>query len=96
MVATPIGNADDISVRAKSVLSSVAVVAAEDTRHTARLCERLGIRPKLLSCHEHNEQQRSPELVARLQAGDDVALVSDAGTPLVSDPGFRLATITRS
>jgi 16S rRNA (cytidine1402-2'-O)-methyltransferase len=92
IVATPIGNVDDISVRARTVLSAVAVVAAEDTRHTGRLLDRLGIKAKLLSCHEHNEAQRVPQLIARLQAGEDIALVSDAGTPLVSDPGFRLVS----
>jgi 16S rRNA (cytidine1402-2'-O)-methyltransferase len=90
VVATPIGNVDDISVRARTVLSEVAVIAAEDTRRTARLLDRLGIRTKLLSCHEHNESGRVPQLLAMLAAGDDVALVSDAGTPLISDPGFRL------
>ncbi len=92
IVATPIGNADDISVRACAVLSAVAVVAAEDTRHTGRLLDRLGIKAKLLSCHEHNEAERVPQLIARLQAGEDIALVSDAGTPLISDPGFRLVS----
>ena len=90
VVATPIGNVDDISVRAVAVLSAAAVIAAEDTRHTARLLDRLGVQTRMISCHEHNESERAVELVARLQAGDDVALVSDAGTPLVSDPGFRL------
>ena len=92
IVATPIGNVDDISVRARTVLSAVAVVAAEDTRHTGRLLDRLGIKASLLSCHEHNEAERVPQLIARLRAGEDVALVSDAGTPLVSDPGFRLVS----
>jgi len=92
VVATPIGNVDDISVRARTVLSSVALVAAEDTRHTSRLLDRIGISATLLSCHEHNEAERTVELLARLQAGEDIALVSDAGTPLVSDPGFRLVS----
>jgi 16S rRNA (cytidine1402-2'-O)-methyltransferase len=92
VVATPIGNLDDISVRARAVLSAVAVIAAEDTRHTGRLLKLLGIKAKLLSCHEHNEAARVPQLIARLRAGEDVALVSDAGTPLLSDPGFRLVS----
>lgn len=90
VVATPIGNIDDISVRAKAVLSAVDAVAAEDTRHTGALLARLGIRARLVSCHEHNEDARIPELLALLAEGRDVALVSDAGTPLLSDPGFRL------
>jgi 16S rRNA (cytidine1402-2'-O)-methyltransferase len=92
VVATPIGNLDDISVRARSVLSAVAVIAAEDTRRSGRLLDLLGIKGKLLSCHEHNEAGRVPELIARLQAGEDVALISDAGTPLLSDPGYRLVS----
>jgi 16S rRNA (cytidine1402-2'-O)-methyltransferase len=96
VVATPIGNLDDISVRARAVLSAVAVVAAEDTRHSGRLLSLLGIKAKLLSCHEHNEAERVPQLIARLRAGEDVALVSDAGTPLLSDPGFRLVSAVAS
>jgi len=92
VVATPIGNADDISLRARRVLAEVDIVAAEDTRRTGRLLDMLGIRAELLSCHEHNEAKRVPEILQRLQSGGDVALVSDAGTPLVSDPGFRLVT----
>lgn len=90
IVATPIGNRADLSARAREVLAGAAVVAAEDTRHTGRLLAGLGIEPSLLAVHEHNERDRVPQLLARLRAGDDVALVSDAGTPLVSDPGFRL------
>lgn len=90
VVATPIGNLDDISVRARAVLASVALVAAEDTRRTGKLLELLGISNRLQSCHEHNERDRVPEILKLLEAGDDVALVSDAGTPLISDPGFRL------
>ncbi len=92
VVATPIGNLDDISVRARSVLSAVTIIAAEDTRRTGRLLDRLGIQATLLSCHEHNEAKRIPQLIARLRAGEDVALVSDAGTPLISDPGYRLVS----
>jgi 16S rRNA (cytidine1402-2'-O)-methyltransferase len=90
IVATPIGNVDDISSRACSVLADVQLIAAEDTRHTARLLQRLGIRNELVSCHEHNEVERAAQLISRLEAGEDVALVSDAGTPLVSDPGYRI------
>lgn len=90
IVSTPVGNLDDITRRALAVLASVDVIAAEDTRHTARLLEELGIRQTLVSYHDHNEQERTPQLVERLQRGEQVALVSDAGTPLVSDPGYRL------
>ena len=90
VVATPIGNTDDISLRARTVLGQVALIAAEDTRHTGKLLSRLGIEGKLLSCHEHNEAGRVPQIVDSLVAGNDIALVSDAGTPLLSDPGFRL------
>jgi 16S rRNA (cytidine1402-2'-O)-methyltransferase len=90
VVATPIGHLGDLSARAREVLSSVAVVAAEDTRHTGRLLKTLGLSRPMLSLHEHNERERAGAVLARLQAGEDVALVSDAGTPLVSDPGFPL------
>jgi len=90
IVATPIGNVDDISLRARTVLGQVAIVAAEDTRHTGSLLARLGVHSRMLSCHEHNEAARAEQIIERLQAGEDVALVSDAGTPLLSDPGFRL------
>jgi 16S rRNA (cytidine1402-2'-O)-methyltransferase len=90
VVATPIGNIDDISLRARKVLADAEIVAAEDTRHSGRLLERLGIDSRLVSCHEHNETARIPQLLECLAAGNDVALISDAGTPLVSDPGFRL------
>lgn len=95
VVATPIGNLDDISSRARAVLAGVAVVAAEDTRHTGRLMERLGLRQSLISLHEHNEEARVEALLARLAAGESVALVSDAGTPLISDPGYRLVAGAR-
>lgn len=90
VVATPIGNIDDISLRARTVLGEVALIAAEDTRHTGKLLSRLGITGKLLSCHEHNEVARIPQILDCLRCGGDVALVSDAGTPLLSDPGFRV------
>ena len=90
VVATPIGNVDDISLRAQTVLAAVKVVAAEDTRHSGGLLKRLGIEARLLSCHDHNETERIPQLLEYLRQGDDIALISDAGTPLVSDPGFKL------
>jgi 16S rRNA (cytidine1402-2'-O)-methyltransferase len=89
--ATPIGNLQDVTLRVLDALANADVVACEDTRHTRRLLDRHGIaRGGLVSCHEHNEQRRAAELVARMQAGSTVALVSDAGTPLVSDPGYEL------
>jgi len=90
VVATPIGHLGDLSARAREVLSAVAVVAAEDTRHTGRLLKAVGLSRPMLSLHEHNERDRAAAILARLRAGEDVALVSDAGTPLVSDPGFTL------
>ncbi|MDN3555627.1 16S rRNA (cytidine(1402)-2'-O)-methyltransferase [Halomonas maura] len=96
VVATPIGNLDDLSPRAARVLGEVALVAAEDTRHTARLLRHLGIAPAMLSLHEHNEAARVDQLDARLVAGESVALVSDAGTPLISDPGFVLVRELRA
>lgn len=96
IVATPIGNLGDVSARCVEVLRSVAVIAAEDTRHTAQLLAHFGMRTDLVSCHDHNEAEQIPSLLARLQAGQDVALVSDAGTPLLSDPGFRLVHAARA
>jgi len=90
LVATPIGNLGDISGRAREILAGVGVVAAEDTRHSGHLLRELGLERPLVSLHEHNERARTSELVARLLAGESIALVSDAGTPLVSDPGFLL------
>jgi 16S rRNA (cytidine1402-2'-O)-methyltransferase len=90
VVAVPIGNADDLSARARETLQRVAVVAAEDTRHFATLARHHGIETRVVSYHDHNEEARSRELIGRMESGDDVALVSDAGTPLVSDPGYRL------
>jgi 16S rRNA (cytidine1402-2'-O)-methyltransferase len=90
VVAVPIGNPEDISLRAIATLKAVAVVAAEDTRHFATLARHHGIEARTVSYHDHNEEARTRELVGRLGAGEDVALVSDAGTPLVSDPGYRL------
>jgi 16S rRNA (cytidine1402-2'-O)-methyltransferase len=90
VVATPIGNLDDITLRAIDILGKVDTVAAEDTRHTGKLLARHHIRSRLLSYHEHNEAERTPELISKLHAGRSVALVSSAGTPTVSDPGYRL------
>ncbi len=90
IVGTPIGNLDDLSIRAAKILRSVAAVACEDTRQTAKLMDAAGAHRPLLSLHEHNEAERTQELVDRILSGDDLALVSDAGTPLISDPGFRL------
>lgn len=90
VVATPIGDVDDLSSRAQKVLAAVDQVAAEDTRTSARLFEQLGLRTPLTAVHDHNEAHRVPGLIARLQAGETLALVSDAGTPLISDPGYRL------
>lgn len=95
VVATPIGNLDDLSPRAREVLAKVTLIAAEDTRHAGQLLTRLGIDARLVSLHEHNEAQRSDELLVRLKAGDSIALVSDAGTPLISDPGYRLLAAAR-
>ncbi|MGM0672080.1 16S rRNA (cytidine(1402)-2'-O)-methyltransferase [Thioalkalivibrio sp.] len=90
VVATPIGNLGDMSPRAAEVLDQVQRIAAEDTRHSAGLLAHLGVRTPLVSLHEHNEAERVPTLLEALQTGESVALISDAGTPLVSDPGFRL------
>jgi 16S rRNA (cytidine1402-2'-O)-methyltransferase len=90
VVATPIGNLEDITARALRVLREVALIAAEDTRRTAHLLARYGIGTRTTSLHEHNERGKTSTLVARLAGGDDVALVSDAGTPTVSDPGVHL------
>jgi 16S rRNA (cytidine1402-2'-O)-methyltransferase len=90
VVATPIGNLADLSPRAQETLRAADVIAAEDTRRTLQLLQSLGISRPLVSLYEHNETQRIPQLLARLAAGESVALVSDAGTPLLSDPGFEL------
>jgi 16S rRNA (cytidine1402-2'-O)-methyltransferase len=90
LVSTPIGNLGDMSHRAVEVLSSTALIIAEDTRHSRRLLDHYHITTPLSSYHEHNEAKETPRLVARLAAGDSIALISDAGTPLISDPGARL------
>jgi len=96
VVATPIGNLEDISPRALRILDAVDLVAAEDTRHTRKLFNHFGITTRLLSLHEHNEAQRAEELVEKLLAGTSIALVSDAGTPCISDPGYRLVAACRA
>jgi 16S rRNA (cytidine1402-2'-O)-methyltransferase len=90
LVSTPIGNLGDMTHRAVEVLSSATIVIAEDTRHSRRLLDHYHISTPLKSYHEHNEAKETPKLVARLRAGDSIALISDAGTPLISDPGSRL------
>lgn len=95
VVATPIGNLEDISARAARVLASVQRVCAEDTRTSQRLLSHLGVRVPLTALHEHNEHEQVPKLVAAMLAGEQLALVSDAGTPLISDPGFRLVRAAR-
>jgi 16S rRNA (cytidine1402-2'-O)-methyltransferase len=90
LVATPIGHLADITHRALQVLNDVDLIACEDTRHTHKLLNHYGITTKTISYHEHNEQQRATELIDRLKQGTNIALVSDAGTPSISDPGFRL------
>ena len=92
VVATPIGNLSDLSPRAQEVLAAADVIAAEDTRHTGTLLKAIGVSRPLVSLHAHNESNRVPELLARLAAGDSIALVSDAGTPLLSDPGYELVS----
>ncbi len=92
LVATPIGNLADITQRATEVLAQVDIIAAEDTRHSQRLLSYLGIKSKLLAYHEHNEDYMTPKLLDELASGKSIALISDAGTPLISDPGYRLVT----
>jgi 16S rRNA (cytidine1402-2'-O)-methyltransferase len=96
IVATPIGNREDITLRALRVLREVAVIAAEDTRHTGQLLAHYDVHARYLSLHEHNERGRTAALLARLDAGDDVALVSDAGTPLIADPGAHIVAAARA
>ena len=96
VVATPLGNLDDVTFRAVAVLKSVAAIAAEDTRRTRKLLSHFEIRTPLVSYHEHNEVAAARRIVRRLEDGDDVALVSDAGTPLIADPGYRLVALAAS
>src|SRR6185436_6756613 len=93
LIATPIGNLEDITHRAVRLLGEVEIIACEDTRHTKKLLNHYGINTRTISYHEHNERERAAELIERLKSGSDVAVVSDAGTPGISDPGFRLARV---
>jgi 16S rRNA (cytidine1402-2'-O)-methyltransferase len=93
IVSTPIGNLEDITLRAVRVLKEADLIACEDTRHTRRLLDHLGIKKPFVSYHEHNERTRAEELVERLVAGESIALVSDAGTPGISDPAYRIVTL---
>ena len=96
IVSTPIGNLEDITLRALRILKEVDLIAAEDTRHTAVLLDRYDIRTPTTSFHEHNEREKTPALLSRLAHGETIALVSDAGTPGISDPGYRLVGAARS
>jgi 16S rRNA (cytidine1402-2'-O)-methyltransferase len=96
VVGTPIGAVDDLSPRARDVLAKADVVAAEDTRQTRGLLSRIGVESRLIAYHEHNETERVPALLAELEQGRSVALVSDAGTPLISDPGWRLVAAAQA
>jgi len=95
VVATPIGNLDDLTPRARAVLADVDLIAAEDTRHSAALLRHCAIATRCVALHEHNEREASADLVRQLLAGKRIALISDAGTPLISDPGFRLVRAAR-
>ena len=90
IVATPIGNLEDLTPRAAQTLAEVDLIAAEDTRHTGRLLSHIGVKTRLLALHDHNEEKVVASVIAALESGQSIALVSDAGTPLVSDPGYRL------
>ncbi len=96
VVATPIGNLEDVTLRALRILREVSVIAAEDTRRTARILQHYSISTRTTSLHEHNERSKTPALIARLIAGESIALVSDAGTPVVSDPGTLLVAAAHS
>lgn len=96
IVPTPIGNLQDITYRALSVLSDVDLIAAEDTRHSLKLLQHYDIQTRMISLHDHNESQRATQLIAKLQQGQDIALISDAGTPLINDPGYSLVSQCRA
>ncbi len=93
IVSTPIGNLDDMTFRAVQVLRDVTIIACEDTRHTRKLLTHFGIETPTISYHDHNERERAQELIKRLKSGDNIAVVSDAGTPGINDPGFRLVQL---
>lgn len=95
IVATPIGNLEDLSPRAIAVLSGVALIAAEDTRHSGRMLQALGVETRMIALHDHNERDRADQVLQKLEEGSDIALISDAGTPLISDPGFVLVREAR-
>ena len=96
VVGTPLGNLADLSPRAREVLATAELIAAEDTRHTRGLLSRIGVESRLIAYHEHNEAERVPDLLQQLAGGKSVALVSDAGTPLISDPGWRLVNAAQT
>src|SRR4051812_40182327 len=96
VVATPIGNLEDVTLRALRILRDVSLIAAEDTRRTGRLLQHYSISTRTTSLHEHNEREKTPRLVERLQSGESIALVSDAGTPVISDPGEGLVAAARA
>ncbi|MEX0617454.1 MAG: 16S rRNA (cytidine(1402)-2'-O)-methyltransferase [Pseudohongiellaceae bacterium] len=96
VVATPIGNLQDITARAVEVLRSVSVIAAEDTRHSSKLLQHIGATAKLLAYHDYSSSERTEELIQRIRGGESMALISDAGTPLISDPGFELVKLARN
>src|SRR5258706_14120833 len=93
LIATPIGNLEDITHRAVRLLGEVEIIACEDTRHTQKLLNHYGINTRTISYHEHNERERGTELLRLIESGADVAVVSDAGTAGISDPGFRIARL---
>ncbi len=95
IVATPIGNLEDMSFRAIKVLQKVDIIAAEDTRHSGKLLQHFGIETRVLAYHDHSNEQQTQQLLQRLDQGQSVALISDAGTPLISDPGYRLVKLAR-
>ncbi|OED40134.1 16S rRNA (cytidine(1402)-2'-O)-methyltransferase [Endozoicomonas sp. (ex Bugula neritina AB1)] len=95
IVSTPIGNLGDMTARAVDVLKQVSVIAAEDTRHSRRLMDHFGVETPMIPCHDHNERQQAERIIDKLKQGESVALVSDAGTPLISDPGFYLVRSVR-
>lgn len=95
IVATPIGNLDDITLRAIQILKEVDVIAAEDTRHSAKLLQHLDVRTPMLALHDHNEKQKAQSVIEQIKQGKSIALISDAGTPLISDPGYSLVSTAR-